>query len=126
MVLERAHAAGKTGTAIPPQHFLSAVAKEYDPQYDASYPHDPVSVSTCQTLDHQSFSIVAGVSPNLSKPSSTHARALSQSAYSKLPFFATLGAELARVPGLPRPIEPLFPSVALAPHLPLAFPHHNT
>src|SRR5439155_1231751 len=95
---------------FPPQHFLSAVAKEYDPQYDASYPHDPVSVSTCQTLDHQSFSIVAGVSPNLSKPSSTHARALSQSAYSKLPFFATLGAELARVPGLPRPIEPLFRS----------------
>src|SRR5207247_8161591 len=109
MFRERAHAAGKTGSAIPPQHFLSAVAKEYDPQYDASYPHDPVSVSTCQTLDHQSFSIVAGGSPNLSKPSSTHSRALSQSAYSKLPSLSTHLAALAPGSGLPRPLEPLFP-----------------
>src|SRR5213594_2039868 len=39
---ERAHAPGKTGSAVPPQHFLSAVAKEYDSQDDASDPHDPV------------------------------------------------------------------------------------
>src|SRR6266446_9093123 len=56
---ERAHAAGKTGSAIPPQHFLSAVAKEYDSQYDASDPHDPVSVSTYEIFDHQSFSSIA-------------------------------------------------------------------
>ena len=28
---EGEHAAGKTGSAIPSQHFLRAVAKEYDP-----------------------------------------------------------------------------------------------
>src|SRR5438128_9780099 len=35
---ERAHAAGKTGSAIPSQHFLSAVGKEYDSQYDRASP----------------------------------------------------------------------------------------
>jgi hypothetical protein len=43
---ERSHAAGETWSAIPTQQFLSAVSKKYDSQYDASNPHNPVSVST--------------------------------------------------------------------------------
>jgi hypothetical protein len=59
---EGSHAAGKTGPAIPSQHFLSAVGKEYDSQHDASDRHDPVSVSTCQAPDHQSSSLT-GIFP---------------------------------------------------------------
>jgi len=53
---EGAHATDKTGSAIPPQHFLSAVTKKYHSQYDASDSHDPVSVSSCQAFYHHSFS----------------------------------------------------------------------
>jgi hypothetical protein len=53
---KRAHAAGKTRSAKPTQQFLSTVGKEYDSQYNASDPHDPVSVRTGETLDHRSFS----------------------------------------------------------------------
>src|SRR5260370_29640034 len=55
MFAERAHAAGKTGSAIPSQHFLSAVGKEYDTQYDARDSHNQASLSTCENLDHQSL-----------------------------------------------------------------------
>src|SRR5579864_7773352 len=56
---ERAHAAGETWSAIPAQHFLSAVGKQYDSQYDASNTHNPVGVCTCQISDHQLFSTVS-------------------------------------------------------------------
>src|SRR5579862_5941993 len=59
MFCEGAHAAGKTGSAVPPQHFLSDVTEEYDSQYDAGDRHNPVSVRTNQVLDQASFSSTA-------------------------------------------------------------------
>jgi hypothetical protein len=60
---ERTHAVGKTRSAKPTQQFLSAMSKEYYSQYNASYSHDPVSVRTCETLDHRSFSSTANFLP---------------------------------------------------------------
>jgi hypothetical protein len=60
---ERAHAVGKTRSAKPTQQFLRAVGKEYDSENNASYSHDPVSVRTCETLDHRSFSSTANFFP---------------------------------------------------------------
>src|SRR5260370_25645297 len=64
MISERAHAVGKTRSAIPSQHFLSAVRKKYESQHDASDSHNLISVSPCKTLDHQSFSSTANFLPS--------------------------------------------------------------
>jgi hypothetical protein len=62
-IFKRTHTPGKSGTTIPPEHVLSAVGKEYDSQYDPSDPHDPVSVRTCETLDHRSVPSTANFLP---------------------------------------------------------------
>jgi hypothetical protein len=57
---ERAHAARKTGSAIPSQQFLSAVREENESQHDPNNRDHPINVCTRQNLYHRSLPLHHG------------------------------------------------------------------